>query len=390
MRRTVRVCLRALALPLAVSVAAFAWAQVKPPAPSQDGEGGSAAYYAQSVLGHLRMMKQARPIADWLADPATPQGTKARLLLAQQIRGFASQHLHLPENGSYRSYADLGRTAVVWNVVAAPVDSLQLKTWCFPVAGCVGYRGYYDAADAQALALSLQAQGLEVNVYGVPAYSTLGKLNWLGGDPLLNTFLDYPDGEMARLIFHELAHQVVYVADDTAFNESFATAVERLGGQLWLSAHGSAEAKAAFELRDSRQQAFRALTARTRARLDGLYSAKDPRGTPQTSAEQLAKQATFAQLRQDYMALKAQWGGYSGYDAWIAKANNASLGAQGAYDDLVPQFTALFEANGRDFNRFYDAVRRVSALPKTERRAALLGRANQPGASDHHLTGRTL
>ena len=151
-----------------------------------------------------------------------------------RIRAFAAQQLHLPDNASYQSYADLGRPAVVWNVVAAPEWSLEPKQWCFLVAGCVSYKGYFDEAAARLEAQRVAALGLETTVQPVPAYSTLGWLNWAGGDPLLNTFIGYPEGELARLIFHELAHQVVYVAGDTTFNESFATAVERLGAQLWL------------------------------------------------------------------------------------------------------------------------------------------------------------
>jgi len=163
-----------------------------------------------------------------LQSDATPEALKERLRLAGRIRAFASQQLHLPDNPSYLSYANLDRPAAVWNVVAAPEWSLQPKQWCFPVAGCVSYKGYYDEAAAAQEAQQLAAQGLETAVQPVPAYSTLGWLNWAGGDPLLSTFIGYPEGELARLIFHELAHQVVYVAGDTAFNESFATAVERL------------------------------------------------------------------------------------------------------------------------------------------------------------------
>ena len=191
-------------------------------------------YYWQSLDGHVRLMAAARPLDDWLQDPAAPERLKERLRLAERIRDFASRELLLPDNPSYRRYADLRRPAAVWNVVAAPPLSLTLRTWCFPVTGCVGYRGWFDEAQARAEAEALRAQGLEVSVYPVPAYSTLGWSNWLGGDPLLNTFIRDTEGELARLIFHELAHQVVYARDDTAFNESFATAVERLGVARWI------------------------------------------------------------------------------------------------------------------------------------------------------------
>ena len=187
-------------------------------------------YYLQSLGGHLQMMQSARPIEQWLSDEGVASALKQRLALAQRIRAFAVTELGLPDNASYHRYADVRRRSVVWNVVAAPEFSLTLKTWCFPVTGCVAYRGYFEEAEARAHAQALAASGLEVSVYGVPAYSTLGWLNWAGGDPLLNTFINYPEGELARMIFHELAHQVLYVPDDTVFNESFATAVERLGG----------------------------------------------------------------------------------------------------------------------------------------------------------------
>ncbi len=136
----------------------------------------------------------------------------------------------------------------VWNVVATPELSLKLKTWCFPVMGCVGYRGYFDKAGADALAAELRAQGLEVDVYGVPAYSTLGWTNWMGGDPLLSTFIGLARrAKLARLVFHELAHQVAYASDDTAFNESFAVAVERIGGNRWLAQEGDAQQTRDFE-----------------------------------------------------------------------------------------------------------------------------------------------
>ncbi len=163
-------------------------------------------YYWQSARGHLELMSAARPVDRWLSDPATPPALRERLALAQRMRDFSVTELKLPDNASYKRYADLGRRAVVWNVVATPEFSLELKTWCFPVAGCVGYRGYFSEADARAQAQALREQGWETGVYGVPAYSTLGWSNWLGGDPLLNTFIAYPEGELARLLFHELAH----------------------------------------------------------------------------------------------------------------------------------------------------------------------------------------
>lgn len=328
----------------------------------------SLGYYAQSVGGHLDLMRRARPVTDWLSEDATPAALRERLQLSQQMRDFAVRELKLPDNRSYRSYADLGRTAVVWNVVATPELSLTLKTWCYPLMGCVGYRGYFDRSEADALAQTLKAEGLDVNVYGVPAYSTLGWTNWLGGDPLLNTFIRWPEAELARLIFHELAHQVAYAADDTTFNESFATAVERLGGARWREARGLGDAEdAAFE---RRRRDFRALGTRTRSALDAVYHSSAP-----DADKRDAKAALLATMRAELARLKLEaWGGYSGYDSWGERANNASLAVQAAYDELVPDFERLFEARGRDFTRFYAEAKRLAALPKAERRATLQAR----------------
>ena len=344
---------------------------------------GSMGYYWQSVSGHVQMLNAARPVADVMTDPLTPAALKTRLELSQRIRSFAASALKLPDNASYKRYADLHRSAVVWNVVAAPEFSLTLKTWCFPVAGCVGYRGYFNQADAQLEADLLKREGLEVNVYGVPAYSTLGKLDWLGAfgsDPLLNTFINYPEGEIARLIFHELAHQVVYAADDTMFNESFATAVERLGAKAWLQMQASQAAQDEYKLLNERRQQFRALTSATRRDLAQTY-ALNTDTAQQIRAQVAPKTIVMQKFREDYEQLKLSWGtarNTSAYDAWVARANNASFGALAAYDELVPGFEALFESQSRDWQRFYDAVRKLAELPQTERHQALKVKNQEP------------
>ncbi len=325
-------------------------------------------YYWQSVSGHVLLMHASRPVTRWLEDPNAAPPLKQRLVLSQRIRDFAVTELALPDNASYRQYADLGRPAVVWNVVAAPELSLALHTWCFPVLGCVSYRGYFNEADARREAEQLRVQGLEATVYGVPAYSTLGWMNWVGGDPLLNTFIAYPEGELARLIFHELAHQVLYARDDTMFNESFATAVERLGGALWLAGPGSDAARAQFAQSDERRRAFRSLVITTRSALQAIYARS---ATVDAGQLRIQKAAAMQDFRDRYTVLKQGWGGYSGYDKWVAGANNASLGAQAAYDELVPQFEALFEREGRNWHAFYDAAKRFADLPADERRRAL-------------------
>ncbi len=327
-------------------------------------------YYWQSVSGHLQMLNAARPVDDWLADAQTPAQLKSRLALAQRIRSFAVTDLKLPDNPSYHRYADLHRKAAIWNVAAAPEFSLTLKTWCFPVAGCVGYRGYFSESAARTEAGQLKGQGLEVSVYGVPAYSTLGLMNWAGGDPLLNTFIAYPDGELARLMFHELAHQVSYAPGDTLFNESFATAVERLGVRRWLDKAASDEARKAYAVYDGRRQQFRALALATRRELAAIYE-QNKDLAHETRAQAALKTIAMQRFRDNYTQLRASWGGYPGYDAWVAQANNAAFGAQAAYDELVPGFEALFECEGRDWSRFYDAVKGLASLSKDERHKAL-------------------
>jgi predicted aminopeptidase len=339
-------------------------------------------YYWQSVEGHVSLMKAARPVDDWLADAQTSEKLKAKLVLTQKIRAFAAQELKLPDNASYKSYADLKRKAVVWNVVVAPALSLKLKTWCFPVAGCVGYRGYFSEVEARKEAEELKKQDFDVSVYGVPAYSTLGWSNWAGGDPLLSTFIGYPEGELARIVFHELAHQMVYVADDTSFNESFSTAVERLGGARWLAKYGSEAIKAEYDVYDGRRKQFKALTKATRLQLAEIYKENKPIAIDNIASvaiENIAKKPDFAQrknqildeFKAQYELLKTSWNGYAGYDNWVKQANNAAFGALAAYDDGVPQFEALFEQQGGDWDKFYAAVQALAAMPKETRKQAL-------------------
>ena len=328
----------------------------------------SLVYYGQSLHGHFALLNSARPVPDWLADPDTPVALRERLARTEAVRDFAVQELKLPDNASYRRYADLKRPAAVWNVVAAPELDLTLKTWCFPIVGCVGYRGYFDRPAAEVQAAELRAEGYEVAVYPVPAYSTLGRIpGAYFSDPLLSTFIRYPEGDLARLIFHELAHQVAYAPGDTVFNESFATAVERIGVRRWLSAHASAPVRAEYERLELRREDFRALTLKTRRTLQAIFR------SDRTDAEKRAAKAeAMAAMRADYAALKAgPWEGFAGYDPWFDRANNAALGVLGAYHEQVPQFEALFRAQGEDFDRFYAEVRRIAALPRAARHAAL-------------------
>ena len=326
-------------------------------------------YYAQSVTGHLNLVEAAKPVTQWLDDPATKPALRQRLELSQQIRDYAVRELGEPDNASYRRYADLGRSAAIWNVVAAPELSLEPKTWCFAVVGCVGYRGYYDEARATALADELRAQGFDVAVYPVPAYSTLGRLptgGWLA-DPLLNTFIDYPEGELARLVFHELAHQIAFAPGDTVFNESFASAVEKIGVERWLAERAAPEARAQSARAETRRVDFQALTTAYRAKFAALYASD-----ASEADKRAGKAALLADLRTDYARMKAnRWAGYSGYDDWFSRANNAAFGVLASYTALVPSFERLFDREGRDFPRFYAEVKRIAAMKPADRRAAL-------------------
>lgn len=344
---------------------------------SLDGPG----YYWQSAMGHLDVMRRARPLEEVIADPATSDALRARLRRAQEIRAFASRELGLPDNRSYTAYASLGRPFVLWNVFATPELSLQLKSWCYPVLGCASYRGYFAQADAQAHADALRAAGHDVNVAPVPAYSTLGWTNWLGGDPLLSTFIHWSEPELARLIFHELAHQVVYVSGDTVFNESFATAVERAGLRRWIEAAGRPELSAAVAQADARRADFLALLLAHRQALAAVYAA-----STSDDEKRVRKRAVFEELQGAYRQLRTdRWGGFSGYDRFFNRElNGAHLAAVAAYNDLVPAFEALLAQQRGDLRAFFVQVQQLARLPEAERRAALARIGNASIAADAH------
>ncbi|MBL8539312.1 MAG: aminopeptidase [Betaproteobacteria bacterium] len=333
----------------------------------------AAPYYWQAASGQLELWQKSRPIDDWLADPDTKPELKARLRQVQEIRSFASDDLGLPDNGSYRTFAELGRPYVVWNVFAAPELSLQPVQWCFPVAGCVTYRGYFAEQSARGFADGLKAEGYDTYVGGVPAYSTLG---WFD-DPVPSTVIGYPDTELARLIFHELAHQVVYVKDDTTFNESFATAVEQEGVRRWVEAQGSPEKLVQFERGQARKREFIALVIEYQGKLTAIYASDT--GDDEKRA---LKAQTLAAMREDYAALKRRWGMPSGYDAWIAgPLNNAQIASVASYTQQVPAFQALLAQEQGDLGRFYAAAKQLAKLPKAERDARLAELAAQTKAS---------
>lgn len=321
------------------------------------------AYYWQATTGQWELWQAGRPVAAVLADPAAPMELRGRLETAQAFRTFASAELALPDNGSYRDYADLGRPWVVKNVFAAPALSLEPRQWCFLIVGCLSYRGYFDVGAAQALAEELRAGGDDVYVANVTAYSTLG---WFD-DPLLNTFIHWPAARLAELMFHELAHQRLYVAGDTAFNEAFATAVGQLGAERWLARHGTAEERAEYAADRQRRGQFLQLVTGTREQLAVLYA------SPRSEAEKRAgKQRILAELQARYQALRDSWDGYAGYDRWFGQdLNNAKLAGVTTYHQRVPAFLALFEREGRDFAAFHRAAETLGRLPPAERETRL-------------------
>ncbi len=320
-------------------------------------------YYLQSVSGQLDIWKRERAIENLILDPATPAALKEKLATVLRVREFASRELGLPRNESYRRYADLERPYVVWNVFASAEFSTEPEQWCFLFAGCVGYRGYFAKSDADQFAAGLGAQGYDVFVSGVPAYSTLG---WFA-DPALNTFMHYPEAEIARLVFHELAHQIVYVKDDSVFNESFAVAVELEGVRRWLQRNDDAQQQRQFGERSRQRQAFAGLLQKYRDRLDALY-----RTRLAPAAMRGRKAAILGEMEQEYQRMKAEWGGFAGYDRWFAqKPNNAQIASVSIYTQMVPAFQALLEKEGRDFGRFYAAVKTLARLEKAQRDDAL-------------------
>jgi predicted aminopeptidase len=309
----------------------------------------SLSYYSQAIGGHFHLLARARPIDDWLTDPATPPDLKARLESAQRIRTFASRELHLPDNASYTSYADLDRRYAVWNVFAAPQFSVDPHPECFPVTGCVAYRGFFSEQDAQRYAEKLRAQGYDVYVGGVLAYSTLG---WFD-DPLLSTFIRYPESQVARLVFHELAHQLVYAKNDTTFNESFAVVVEEEGVRRWLEAEGRSKELAAFQAMQDRKRDLAARIKQTRERLKLVYASDLPR---EQMLEQ--KRGEFDRLRAAFPSVVP------------AEPNNAFLVSIALYNELVPALERLLAASG-SLDTFYARARQLAHEGRAERDAVL-------------------
>lgn len=330
----------------------------------------SPGYYVQAISGQIEILNKRRPLAQVLHDPATDPKTRAQLELVQRLRDFASRELGLPDNDSYRTYVDLDRPFVAWNVFATRELSLEPKQWCFLFAGCVAYRGYFTRPKAEGFAAAMKRDGYDVYVGAVAAYSTLG---WFG-DPVLNTFIRRSESDLAGLLFHELAHQVVYVGGDTAFNESFATTVELEGVRRWFERLGTAQQIEAYREKLRRRDEFTDLVLKHRARLQALYAS-----ALSDDAKRAGKARIFAELRADYAQRRARWGGYAAFDAWFAQdLNNAHLTAIGLYHQYVAAFQKLLERNHNDLNAFYRAVRELAQLSAPERHRALRALAPDP------------
>jgi predicted aminopeptidase len=319
-------------------------------------------YVLQAATGQADVLARSEPIAKLVKDPQTPDLLRARLELVVEAREFAVRQLGLPDGRSFQSYADLGRPYAVWNVVATPEYSVAPRRWCYPVAGCVAYRGYFDERRAESTARRLARRGDDVTVGGVATYSTLGHLP----DPVFNTMLGWRETRLVGTVFHELAHERLYVPGDSGFNEAFASVVEQEGVRRWLAARGRDAEFEAYRTALAREKEFAALLRATRERLRRLYASGAP--GPQLWAD---KQREFGQLKFEYTRLRDRWGGYAGYDAWFARPlNNAHLAAVATYHDCVPGLQRELEAAG-SLPAFFARVEELASLPLKERRAAV-------------------
>jgi predicted aminopeptidase len=322
-------------------------------------------YLLQSVQGQLSLMSKREPITRVLDKTSTPPALRTQLEAVTSIRDFASRQLGLPDNGSYRSYADLGRAYVVWNVVAAPEFSVDPKEWCYPIVGCVAYRGYFNEKRARRFAAGLRGRGFDVTVGGVAAYSTLGHFN----DPVLNTMMGWNDVELASIIFHELTHQLLYVPNDSSFNEALATTVEEEGVRRWLRAQGRDADLAAHLVQEEHYLKVIELLSTTRAELRTIYASGL---APEPMRER--KRAEFAALRESFALLKASWGGHAPFDSWFAEdLNNAHLASIATYFTCVPGFERELKAAGGDLPTFYARVRKLAKLDQEKRDAIVCG-----------------
>jgi predicted aminopeptidase len=316
-------------------------------------------YYDQAINGQMEIMRNREPIADLVEDPETPAWLRNKLIFVQSVREFAAKELHLPVDGHYLSYAALDRPYVVWNVFAAPEFSLTPKTWCFPIVGCVSYRGYFAEDDARHFGDSLKQEGYDVFIGGAIAYSTLG---WFD-DPVLSTVVSLGDPDIAALIFHELAHGVLYIKDDTAFNESFATAVEQEGLRRWQASADNPEGYQKWLRKQRHRRKFTTLVSKYRTRLQALYESDLP-----LAAKREKKADVFTQMNTEFRDLKSDHSGMAVYDAWFNyPLNNAQLISVSTYHDWVPAFGKMLSESGGDLKRFYERCGRLAKKEPAER-----------------------
>jgi predicted aminopeptidase len=329
-------------------------------------------YLMQAAGGQMAIASKREPIATVLADSGTTPELRARLEYVTAARDFASRELGLPDNDSYRSYADLGRPFVVWNVFATPEFSVEPRRWCFPIAGCVVYRGYFKEAAAQSYARKLRRRGDDVAVGGVAAYSTLGHFK----DPVLSTMLGWSDAQLAATLFHELAHQVVYVPGDSEFNESFATVVEEAGLERWHGALRSRQDLAVWQEQRERQSQFIALLLKARDKLRTLYQSALP-----DEEKRDRKEYEFGELKLEYAQLRQrEWHGYGGYDRWFDRTlTNAHLVSAATYYGCVPGLRRVLSEAGGDLPRFYEAVKGLARMDEGARALAVCGPVSPPG-----------
>jgi len=322
-------------------------------------------YLLQAGHGQLQLMRARKSVDTLIASPATDDKLKSRLELARDARDFASRELALPDNRSYRSYSALGRDYVVWNVVAAPEFSVAPKRWWFPITGSIAYRGYFREANARRYAGTLASQGYDTYVGGVSAYSTLGRFS----DPILDTMLRYGDLQLVGTMFHELAHQLIYVPGDSEFNEAFAMSVERAGLARWLESRGRKDDVLAYRERMQQQAALQHILAEGRAQLARLYA--EPLPAADMRIRKQKEMAVIAANARDY---EKNAGLRSGYDDWFeAGLNNAHLASVATYFDCVPGFERLLAAHGGNLPEYYGAVRALAHGPAAARRALCLG-----------------
>ena len=320
-------------------------------------------YYNQAISGQQRILQSRQPISEITEDPDSPEILRQRLTYLMEVRAFAEKDLHLPVANNYLTYVDLKRPYVAWNVVATPELSLVPRMWCYPFVGCTAYRGYFAEADARQYAEILARQGYDVHVGGVTAYSTLG---WFD-DPVLSTFIRRSRASAAALLFHELAHQVLYAPDDTTFNESFATFVEQEGLRRWQEASGISSIFSEYLRNYRRQQQFIELVFAHRQRLESLYQ------TELAPAEKRVKKASiFSDLRDAFRHLKSEHTELAAYDDWINRPlNNAKISGVAAYHDFVPAFSNLLAKKDGDLVQFYQACRELADKNIDDRRRIL-------------------